>query len=157
MKILEKYKFIYIYCVVNFYSMILLIMKNLKRIILWVIFVALILVFAYLLTNWVTIVKSEYENVNLVIYILLFVIFLYYLIFYIIKPTYIKRFKVINTILGLLIIFIGQYFVANSWVEWIYYGDIVCIIWVVLTIIWPTNLLVSKELEDSKKVEIIEA
>ena len=132
-------------------------MKDLKRILLGIIFAILICILAYLLTNWVVIVKSEYENINLVIYILLFIIFLYYLIFYIIKPTYIKRFKVINTVLWLFVIFIGQHFLANSWVEWIYYGDILCIIWVVLTIIWPTNLLVSKELEDSKKVEIIEA
>ena len=132
-------------------------MKDLKRILLGVIFAILICILVYLYINWVIIVKSEYENINLVIYILLLVIFLYYLILYVIKPTYIKRFKVINTVLWLFVIFISQHFIANSWVEGIYYGDIVCVIWVVLTIIWPTNLLSSKKLEDSKKVEIIEA
>ena len=132
-------------------------MKNIKRLIFWIIFSILICVLIYLYVKWVIIVKNEIQNLNLVIYILLLIIFLYYLIFYVIKPTYIKYFKVINTWIWLLIIFISQRFLVNSWIDWIYYWDILCIIWVVLTIIWPTKLLVSKELEDSKKVEIIEA
>jgi hypothetical protein len=132
-------------------------MKNIKRIIFWIIFAILICVLIYLYVNWVIIVKSDFENLNLVIYISLLVIFLYYLIFYSIKPTYIKYYRVINTIIWIIVIYISQYFLINSWIDWIYYWDILCIIWVVLTIIWPTKLLVSKELEDSKKVEIIEA
>ena len=132
-------------------------MKNIKRLIFWIIFSILICVLIYLYVNWVVIVKSDFENLNLVIYILLLVVFLYYLIFYTIKPTYIKYYRVINTWIWLLVIFISQRFLVNSWIDWIYYWDILCIIWVILTIIWPTKLLVSKELEDSKKVEIIEA
>ena len=132
-------------------------MKNIKRIIFWIVFSLLICFLVYLYTNWVIIVREDITDINLVIYISLFVIFLYYLIFYAVRPTYIKYYRVINTIIWIIVIYISQYFLANSWLNWIYYWDILCIIWVILTIIWPTKLLVTKELEDSKKVEIIEA
>ena len=132
-------------------------MKNIKRIIFWIVFSLLICFLIYLYTNWVIIVREDITDINLVIYISLFVIFLYYLIFYAVRPTYIKYYRVINTIIWIIVIYISQYFLANSWLNWIYYWDILCIIWVILTIIWPTKLLVTKELEDSKKVEIIEA
>ena len=132
-------------------------MKNIKRIIFWVIFSLLICLLVYLYINWVIIVKEDIKDINLIIYISLLVIFLYYLIFYVIKPTYIKYYRVINTLIWIVVIYISQYFLANSWIDWIYYWDILCLIWVVLTIIWPTKLLTTKELEDSKKVEIIEA
>ena len=131
-------------------------MKNIKRIIFWIVFSLLICFLVYLYTNWVIIVREDITDINLVIYISLFVIFLYYLIFYAVRPTYIKYYRVINTIIWIIVIYISQYFLANSWLNWIYYWDILCIIWVILTIIWPTKLLVTKELEDSKKVEIIE-
>jgi len=57
----------------------------------------------------------------------------------------------------LLIIFISQYFVANSWIDWVYFWDILCLIWVILTIIWPTNALASKKELKEKDLEIIEA
>ena len=132
-------------------------MKNIKRIIFWIIFTVLIWFLVYLFVNWVIIANSDYEKINIVFYILLLLVFSYYLIFYVIRPTYIKRFKIINTAIWLFVIYIWQHFLASSWIDWIYYWDIVCIIWVVLTIIWPTNALVWKDLEDSKKVEIIEA
>ena len=131
-------------------------MKNIKRIIFWIVFSLLICFLVYLYTNWVIIVREDITDINLVIYISLFVIFLYYLIFYAVRPTYIKYYRVINTIIWIIVIYISQYFLANSWIDGIYYWDILCIIWVILTIIWPTKLLVTKELEDSKKVEIIE-
>lgn len=132
-------------------------MKNIKRIIFWIVFSLLICFLVYLYTNWVIIVREDIKDINLVIYISLFVIFLYYLIFYAVRPTYIKYYRVINTIIWIVVIYISQYFLANSWIDGIYYWDILCLIWAVLTIIWPTKLLVTKELEDSKKVEIIEA
>ena len=132
-------------------------MKNIKRIIFWIVFSLLICFLVYLYTNWVIIVREDITDINLVIYISLFVIFLYYLVFYAVRPTYIKYYRVINTIIWIIVIYISQYFLANSWIDGIYYWDILCIIWVILTIIWPTKLLVTKELEDSKKVEIIEA
>lgn len=132
-------------------------MKNIRRLIFWIIFSILIAILVYLFSKWVVIAKQEYENINKAFYIILFVVFLYYLIFYVIRPTIFKYFKVVNTFVWILIIFISQYYIANSWVDWIYYWDILCLVWVVLTIIWPTNALISKKDQKEKDLEIIEA
>ena len=128
-----------------------------RRIVFWIMFSILICLLIYFYVNWVTIVKGGFENINIVMYVVLFVIFLYYMIFYVIRPTYIKWFKLINTLVWLLIIFISQYFIINSWPDHIFYWDILCLIWVVLTIIWPTNALISKKDQKEKDLEIIEA
>ena len=132
-------------------------MKNLRRIIFWIFFLLIIWILCYLFAKWVIITKPDYENLNKVFYIILLVIFLYYLTFYVIRPTYIKRFKIINTLIWIVIIYISQYYIINSWIDWIYYWDILCLIWVVLTIIWPTNALISKKDQQEKDIEIIEA
>ena len=132
-------------------------MKNIRRLIFWIIFSILIAILVYLFSKWVVIAKPEYENINKAFYIILFVVFLYYLIFYVIRPTIFKYFKVVNTFVWIWIIFISQYYIANSWVDWIYYWDILCLVWVVLTIIWPTNALISKKDQKEKDLEIIEA
>ena len=132
-------------------------MKNVRRIVFWILFSIFIVILLYLFSKWVIITKPEYDNLNKIFYIILFVIFLYYLTFYVIRPTYIKRFKRINTFIWLWIIYISQYFIANSWIDWIYYWDILCLVWVVLTIIWPTNALISKNDQKEKDLEIIEA
>lgn len=133
-------------------------MKNYVKRLLFGLFFGLIVVWLiYLMWKWVNIVKDQYSWQNIVIYIILLVIFLYYLMFYTVRPTYIKYFKVINTCLWLFLITFSHIYLMNSGVDRIFYWDIFSLIWVFLTIIWPTKLLVSKELEDSKKVEIIEA
>ena len=130
--------------------------KYLKRIIFGVFFLVIIGWLFYLMINWVDIVKPQYVWQKYIIYIVLLLVFLYYLVFYVIKPTYIKWFKVINTCLGLFIITFSNIFLQNSWLDHVFYGDIITLIWVFLTIIWPTKALVSKELENSKNVEIID-
>ena len=132
-------------------------MKNVRRIVFWILFSIFIAVLVYLFSKWVIITKPEYENFNKIIYIILFAIFLYYLTFYVIRPTHIKWFKLINTFIWLWIIYISQYFIANSWIDWIYYWDILCLVWVVLSIIWPTNALLSKNDQKEKDLQVIEA
>ena len=132
-------------------------MKNIRRLIFWIVFSILIFILIYLFSKWIVIVKSDYENLNKIFYVIILIVFLYYLLFYVIRPTYIKWFKVINTLIWIWIIYISQYFLANSWIDWIFYWDILCIIWVILTIIWPTNALISKEEQKEKDLEIIEA
>lgn len=135
-------------------------MKDIKKILIWVIFWCFILLLTYLYTNKIILVKTNFENLNDLIYIIFFVICFYYLIIYCIRPTYFRLFKFINTLIWLVVIFVSQYLIVNSWPDWIFYWDIICVIGVILTIIWPTNLLVSKELKeskDSKNIEIIEA
>lgn len=153
----EKKIFIYINKLIYF------LIKNMdiiKRSIFWIIFIAILTYLIYLLTNWTIIVNEGFLDKNNVVYWLYILIFLYYLVFYIIKPTYIKKYKLRNTLLWLFIIVSSQTFLANIWSENIYYADIFTVIWVFLTIIWPTNLLISKKLKkekQEKKMEVIEA
>ena len=135
-------------------------MDILKRSSFWVLFIAIIVYLSYLFSNWTTIVNEGFLDKNTIIYWLYILIFLYYLIFYVIKPTYIKKYKLRNTLIWIFIITSSQSFLANNGAEWIYFADIFTIIGVFLTIIWPTNILISTKLKkkkQEKKMEIIEA
>lgn len=135
----------------------MIIMSFLKRIFVFVFSWAIIWYLIYLLFNWVKIVDWSEVN-NYIVYWLFFLIFLYYIVFYTIKPTYFKWTKLVNTLLWLFIVYTSQTLI-NSWFDGIYYWDIFSVIGVVLTIIWPTNLLISKEVQkikEYKNSEIIE-
>jgi len=134
-------------------------MEILKKSILALIFLAVISYLVYLITFWVVIVNENFLDQNKIIIGLYILIFLYYLFFYVIKPTYIKKFKLRNTLIWVFIIVSSQSFFLNSGHEWLYFADIFTVIWLFLTIIWPTNLLISKKLKQEKqekKMEIIE-
>lgn len=134
-------------------------MEIFKKSILGLIFLAVISYLVYLITSWVVVVKENFLDQNKIIIWFYILIFLYYLIFYVIKPTYIKRFKLRNTLIWVFVILSSQYFFLNEWHNWLYYADIFTVIGLFLTIIWPTNLLVSKKLKQEvqeKKMEIIE-
>lgn len=132
-------------------------MNNLKRILIFLISWSIIWYLVYLLTSWIQIIDWT-DILNYSVYAVLILIFLYYIFFYSIRPTYIKRNKIINTVLWLCVIYVSQ-LLLNSWYDGIYYWDIFSVIWVVLTIIWPTNLLISKKIQkdsEYKNAEIIE-
>lgn len=133
-------------------------MDKLKRIILFILFWGIIWYILYLLFTNTTIVNWT-NIVNYIIYWLLLIIFLYYIIFYSIKPTYIKWYKIINTLIWLFIVYLSQSFLLNSWYDRIYYWDIFSVIWVILTILGFTNVFLSKEskkAQEESKSEIIE-
>ncbi|HKL44008.1 MAG TPA: hypothetical protein VJ892_01885 [Candidatus Absconditabacterales bacterium] len=135
-------------------------MDIVKRSIFGILFVAIISYLVYLLTNGTIIVNENFLDKNNIVYGLYILIFLYYIVFYTIKPTYIKRYKLRNTLLGIFVIVSSQTFLANMGSENIYYADILTVIGVFLTIIGPTNLLISKKLKQEKqekKMEVIEA
>jgi len=135
-------------------------MDILKRSSFWILFIAIIIYLSYLFSNWTIIVNEWFLDKNTIIYWLYVLIFLYYLVFYTIKPTYIKKYKLRNTLIWIFIVTSSQSFLANNGVEWIYFADIFTIIGVFLTIIWPTNLLISTKLQkkkQDKKMEVIEA
>lgn len=133
-------------------------MSSLKRIIVFLFSWAVLWYLCYLLINWIVITDwPEYKNY--ICYVVLFLVFIYYLVFYALKPTYIKRNKIINTLLWIFVVLFSYYYLLNSWQDAIYYWDIFSIIWVLLTIVWPTNLLISKEIQKIKEdnnSEIIE-
>ncbi len=134
-------------------------MEIFKKSVFGLIFLSVISYLFYLMFSWTVIVKEDFLDKNKILIGLYILIFLYYLIFYVIKPTYIKRFKLRNTLIWVFVILSSQYFFLNEWHNWLYYADIFTVIWLFLTIIWPTNLLVSKKLKQEvqeKKMEIIE-
>ncbi len=135
-------------------------MDILKRSILWIIFVAILAYLVFLFSNGTIIVNESFLDKNTMVFGLYILIFLYYLVFYIIKPTYIKKYKLRNTLIWIFVITSSQTFLWNNGPEWIYFADIFAVVWVFLTLIWPTNLLISKKLEkqkQDKKMEVIEA
>jgi hypothetical protein len=135
-------------------------MDILKRSIFWILFLAVLAYLIQLLSVWIIIVNESFLENNTIIYGLYILIFLYYLVFYVIKPTYIKKYKLRNTLIWIFIVTSSQTFLLNNWPEGIFYGDTFAVIWVVLTILWPTNLLISKKLKketQDKKMEVIEA
>lgn len=131
-------------------------MKNfIRRLIILLVFLWFVWWLTYLFifsNNKITNLDTK-EYLIFAIYLL---ICLYYIIFYAVKPTYFKWYKLLNTIIWLVVIFISQKYVLNSWNEAIYYWDIFSIIWVVLTFVWPTNIFLPKEIKKEKKLEIIE-
>ncbi len=134
-------------------------MDILKKSIFGILFTAVLVYLIYLLSNWTIIVNESFLDQNIMVYWLYILIFLYYLVFYVLKPTYIKKFKLRNTLIWVFVITSSQTFLLNNGIEGLYYGDIFAVIWVVLTILWPTNLLVSSKLKketQDKKMEVIE-
>jgi hypothetical protein len=135
-------------------------MDIIKRSVFGLFFLSVIIYLVFLFSNWTIIVNESFLDQNKAIFGLYMVIFLYYLVFYIIKPTYIKKFKLRNTLIWIFMIVASQSFLLNSWNESLYFGDIFTVIWIFLTIIWPTNLLISQKLKkekQEKRMEIIEA
>jgi len=135
-------------------------MDILKRSVFWILFLAILTYLVYLLSNWTIIVNESFLEKNTIIFWLYILIFLYYLVFYVIKPTYIKKYKLRNTLIWIFVVTSSQTFLSNNWPEWIYFWDMFVLIWVVLIILGPTNLLISKKLKketQDKKMEIIEA
>lgn len=134
-------------------------MDNIKRWFFGILFTAILAYLIYLFSNWTIIVNESFLEKNTMIYWLYILIFLYYLVFYVIKPTYIKKYKLRNTLIWIFIITSSQTFLINDWFNGIFYGDIFTVIWVILAILWPTDLLVSKKLKkekQDKKMEVIE-
>lgn len=135
-------------------------MDIIKRSIFGLIFAAIVAYLVYLFSSWTIIVNENFLDQNKIIFWLYIFIFLYYLVFYSIKPIYIKKYKLRNTLIWLFIITASQSILKNSWHDSIYFGDIFTVIWIFLTAIWPTNLLILDKIKkdkQEKRMEIIEA
>jgi hypothetical protein len=74
-------------------------MDILKRSIFGVLFTAIIVYLIFLFSNGTIIVNENFLDKNTMVYGLYILIFLYYLVFYVLKPTYIKKYKLRNTLI----------------------------------------------------------
>ncbi len=109
--------------------------------------------------NTVIIQTGVAEYWNMTSYILLAVIFGYLLICYGIKPMYFKRAKILNVILGLVVMLLGHQVLTNAPTSQLYVGDIITVVGVILTLIGGTNVMISQKVKQQKEdaeVEIIE-
>ncbi|HRX63551.1 MAG TPA: hypothetical protein P5060_00375 [Candidatus Absconditabacterales bacterium] len=135
-------------------------MNLFKRILFGIIFTTIIVYLIFLMINGINFVNEAQIDQRTIIFILYIIIFAYYLIFYVAKPTYIKKYKLRNTLIGIFVITASHSFLANDPIQKIYFADIFTVIGIFLTIIGPTNLLISKkqkQKQQEKKMEVIEA
>ena len=134
-----------------------------KRTAITVIGAAFLAYIVYLFTNGQVIVQGEYENLNELLYVLLTAFILYKIVFFGIFPKALfgmKMTKATMLVSGIILILIGHYVLLNDASNHIFLWDIVKIIWVIITILGPTNMLISKKVKkkaDESKMEIIEA
>lgn len=130
-----------------------------KRSIIWLITLWLIVYFGFLLISGSIIVQTEYLSNNTIYTIGLLLISIYILIIYSIYPIHIKFSKPFLFFIGIALIIISKAVLINNIEKWVYIGDIVSVLWVILTLLSWTNLLISQKILKKKadsKVEVIE-
>lgn len=130
-----------------------------KRFGIIVVYGALLAYIVYLYGTWATIVQWAYSDFNTVIYVLLFIFALYKFVFYGVYPVKINFSKITLFVLGMVLLFVGEYVLINNPSQWIYIADLIKIVAVVLIVLSPTNILhtdVVMKKDKAKGVEIIE-
>ncbi len=130
-----------------------------KRFGIIVVYGALLAYIVYLYGVGATIVQWAYLDFNTIIYVLLFVFALYKFVFYGIYPVKINFSKITLFVLGMVLLFVGEYILLNNPSQWVYIADLIKIIAVVLIVLSPTNILHTDKVmkkDKAKGVEIIE-
>ena len=129
---------------------------NLKRGVVITVFSIFLIYLVYLLIQWISIVKPEYENRNIPWYIVLITICIYMIWIYWIYPIHIKFSRATSLFIALFFIVISQY-LANDWKEWIITWDLFSVLWVLILILFPTDILTTDKVkkQKAKKNEII--
>ena len=113
----------------------------------------------YSLIIWKSIVEPQYANMNIVFYIILIGICAYIAIFYWIYPIHIKFSRSTLFVIGLCAIIMWKTVFLDDPMNNIYFWDLSCVLWVLILIIWPTNLITTsqvKKAKEEKDLEIIE-
>ncbi len=130
---------------------------SIKRSIVITIFGVFLLYLIYLIIQWQSIVKSEYANRNIPMYVILILICLYMVWLYWIYPIHIKFSRATALVIWLLFIVISQIVLANDWYSHIYIWDLFSLLWVLILILFPTNILTTDKVKQakSKKNEVI--
>ncbi len=130
-----------------------------KRFGIIVVYGALLAYIVYLYGIGATIVQWAYLDFNTIIYVLLFVFALYKFVFYGVYPVKINFSKITLFVLGMVLLFVGEYILLNNPSQWVYISDLIKIIAVILIVLSPTNILHTDKVmnkEKAKGVEIIE-
>ena len=113
----------------------------------------------YCLLSWVIITNSAFLDQNSNYYFILILLFLYTAIIHWIYPIHIKINKPVLFFIWIALIVIWKTVLNNDWQSWIYFWDIFIFIWVVITLLSPSNILIPQKIinkKKSKKIEVIE-
>lgn len=105
------------------------------------------------------IVIEQYQDVNYLVYGILIALSLYITWCYGLSPMHIRFSRSILFVIGLSAILLWKSILANNGAQWIYFGDLACVFWVITLIIWPTGLIFTKKItkqKEEKDLEIIE-
>jgi len=130
-----------------------------KRIIISVISWWFIGYLAYLFFQNTIIVQSAYLEYNALYFLILILICLFLFILFGIYPIHFRMTKATLFVLGLALIIIWDTVLLNDVTTYVYIGDIFKVLWVVLTLLAWTNLLITdkvKKQKQDKNIEIIE-
>jgi len=130
-----------------------------KRIIISIVSWLFIGYLAYLFFQNTVIVQSWFTQYNNVYYLILILICLFLFILFGIYPVHFRMTKATLFVLGLALIIIWDTVLLNDLSTYVYVGDIFKVLWVVLTLLAWTNLLITdkvKKIWSDKNVEIIE-
>lgn len=130
-----------------------------KRIIISLVSGAFIWYLLFLFFSNTTIVSWWYQEYNLWYYLILLVILLVLFIFFWIYPVHFKMTKGTLFTMWIFLILISSSVLVNDTVNKIYVWDLFKVLWVVLTLLaWTNVLITSKVIKKSKEknIEIIE-
>jgi hypothetical protein len=130
-----------------------------KRIIVLIVFWIFAWYLVYSRIIWKSIVELQYANMNSIFYIILIAICSYIAIFYWIYPIHIKFSRSTLFVIGLSAIIMWKTVFLDDPMNNIYFWDLSCVLWVLILIIWPTNLITTsqvKKKKEEKDLEIIE-
>jgi hypothetical protein len=130
---------------------------NIKRSIVIAIFWVFLLYLIWLISQWSMIVKPEYSNRNIPMYVILILLCLYMIWLYGIYPIHIKFSRATALVIGLLFIVVSQVVLANDGYSHIYIWDLFSVLWVLILILFPTNILTTEKVkkQKAKKNEVI--
>ncbi len=138
----------------------LLSMKDiLKRILISVISWWLIWYIAYLFFQNTVIVQWWFTEYNTVYYFILTLICLFLFILFGVYPIHFKMTKATLFVLGIALVVIWDTVLLNDITNHVYVGDIFKVVWVLLTLLSWTNILITDKVrkqKQEKNIEIIE-
>ena len=130
-----------------------------KRIIISIISWLFLGYLAYLFFQNTVIVQGWFTEYNNLYYLILILVCLFLFILFGIYPVYFKMTKATLFMVGIALIIIWDTVLLNDIINYVYVGDIFKVLWVVLTLLAWTNVLITdkvKKQKQEKNVEIIE-
>ena len=124
---------------------------NIKRSVVICLFGLFLIYLFILIFKWEQITNSEYTRLNIPMYIILILFCLYMIGLYWIYPIHIKFSRATALVIWLLFIVISQIMLANDWYSHVYIWDMFSVLWVLILILFPTNILTTEKVKKSKE------